>query len=203
MSPDIWIDDDVLDAIKQQAIPFEDHEPNDVLRRVLLTGSTERPGKEPATAAHEKPQADLADRPAPAPASSRRAAASASSRTRGKTRTRVSSSALLPEANYRLPILRALSDAGGRMATSEAIAAVGEIVYDQLMAADLELQGNKPRWQQRIQFTRLRLIDDELMKKDSPRGMWEISEAGEQMVRGSIKSEAVNSVRAKHEAATA
>jgi Mrr N-terminal domain len=202
VSPDIWIDDDVFDAIKHQAVPFEDRQPNDVLRRVLLTDS---PEPQEATPAASTPTEQARVVP-----TTRRAPASAAGRTRSKTterkaakRTRVPSSALMPEANYRLPILRVLSDAGGRMATSEAIAAVGDIVYDQLKPADLELQGTKPRWEQRIQFTRLRLVEDKLMKKESPRGTWEITEAGEKVVSDSIKVQAVDGARAEREAATA
>ncbi|HEY5287197.1 MAG TPA: winged helix-turn-helix domain-containing protein [Solirubrobacteraceae bacterium] len=103
----------------------------------------------------------------------------------------------MPEMEYRYPILRVISDNGGRVPTSEAVAAVGELVKDKLLPADLEMLGKKPRWEARAQFTRLRLIEEGLMKKDSPRGVWEITNEGEEAVKKQLRSDAVASPRAK------
>lgn len=39
------------------------------------------------------------------------------------------------------------------------------------------------RWQNRLGFARLRAIDRGYVKADSPRGLWELTEAGAERVR--------------------
>jgi hypothetical protein len=47
------------------------------------------------------------------------------------------------------------------------------------MPADYEkLASGDIRWRNRAQFVRLRLIERGDMKKDSPRGLWEITDQG-------------------------
>jgi hypothetical protein len=41
-----------------------------------------------------------------------------------------------------------------------------------------DLSSGGLRWENRVHFTRLRLVERGELKKDSPRGLWEISEAG-------------------------
>jgi len=63
--------------------------------------------------------------------------------------------------------------------TSEVIVEVGKLVGDQLTALDRErLETGDIRWHKRVQFTRLRLVERGLVKKDSPRGVWEITDDG-------------------------
>jgi len=173
MSPQIQIDEDVFKALTDQAIPFQDHEPNDVLRRLLLTGDDPKT----ITRSTEAPESAHASEAGTHDQSSR-----TPKRSKAGKRRRAASSTLLPETEYRYPILRALSDNGGRMPTREVVAAVGEFVKHRLLPADLEMLGRKPRWEGRVQFTRLQLIRDGLMKEGSPRGVWEITSAGEEAV---------------------
>jgi hypothetical protein len=77
------------------------------------------------------------------------------------------------------------------MPTSEVVTAVGEHVKDKLLSADLEILGKKPRWEGRVQFTRLQLVRDGLMKEDSPRGVWEITSVGEETVEKQLQADAV------------
>ena len=87
----------------------------------------------------------------------------------------------LPRQRYGLPILRVLEELGGCGATRQVL----KQVY-QLMEATNELrQIDKSRrsdgqfyWDNRTQDMRRELINKGLMKEDSPRGVWEISEAG-------------------------
>ena len=76
------------------------------------------------------------------------------------------------------PILHVISEAGGRMPTREVVAA---IVREQFKP-DQEAQGGKQRWERRIQFAHLRLIEDGRMKPDALRRSWETSQAGEKQV---------------------
>ena len=187
MSPQIQIDDDVLEALKQQAVPFEDHEPNDVLRRLLLL-------------AGDQPQSVTTMTPTPGRVRAsetvlQQRTSKGSKRLKPAKRKRAPSSTLLPESAYRLPILRVLFGNGGRMPTSEAVVAAGELVKDKLLPADLEMLGKKPRWEGRVQFARLQLIKDGLMKKGSPRGVWEITDAGEQKVKERLKADEIEATR--------
>jgi hypothetical protein len=103
----------------------------------------------------------------------------------GQKRSRIASDLVLPEGEYELPILEALTASGGRRPTREVVEEVGRVLGDRLTDADREpiQDGGSPRWQNRVQFARLRLVKAGLMKADSPRGVWEISPAGEQRVK--------------------
>jgi hypothetical protein len=176
MTSTIEIDDDLLELLKRHAEPFVDT-PSDVLRRLLMdqTGSTRA---NPASARAASPAGDAAT----FHATSQRAG----SRARGGKRKRAPSSAILSEKAYELPILRVLDAAGGRLPTREAISAAGEIVADQLMPMDHDVvEGGRERWEMRVQFTRLRLVEAGLMKKGSPRAVWEISDAGREHLKQS------------------
>lgn len=171
----IEIDDDLLELLKRHAEPFVDT-PNDVLRRLLLDE------REPAT--EHRPARDQ-----PGEGASR---ASRPKRGRGKpnknpaARKRAPSGALLSEHAYELPLLAALDAAGGRMPTREAVAAVGERIGDQLMPMDHDvLEHGRERWEMRVQFVRLRLVEAGLLEKESPRGVWEISDAGRERLKHS------------------
>jgi restriction system protein len=78
-----------------------------------------------------------------------------------------------------------LSAAGGRRPTREVVDEVGRVLDDRLMELDREpiQDGGPPRWQNRVQFTRLRLVKSGFMKADSPRGVWEISPKGEERLK--------------------
>jgi len=86
---------------------------------------------------------------------------------------------LLPESEYELPLLQALAERGGSAPTRVVIDAVGERLADRLTDLDrAQLKSGGPRWENRVQFTRLTLKDRGLLKADSSRGVWELSDAG-------------------------
>jgi hypothetical protein len=166
----IEIDADVWEALKADAEPFVDS-PNDVLRRKF--GLDETPaGDEPDAS---KPTSARSS----ARHSRRRASRRASSNGRPAGRKRAPRGSLLPEEAYELPILRVLHQHGGRAPASEVIDEVGGIVADRLTPLDRDtLSTGGLRWQKRVQFSRLRLVERGLVKRDSPRGVWEISDDG-------------------------
>jgi hypothetical protein len=175
----IEIDDDLFDLLKEHAEPFIDT-PSDVLRRLLgdVSGSTQ--AKQAACTRRTLPAAS-------APTRRRSAKGQKANAPKGSVkRTRAPSNALLSEKAYELPLLDVLDTAGGRLPTREAVAAVGERVADQLMPMDHDVmdQGQK-RWESRVQFTRLRLVEAGLLEKNSPRGVWEISDAGRERLKRS------------------
>jgi hypothetical protein len=162
---------DVWDVWKERARTFES--PEDVLRREF--GLREQPAPDASVSASPKPTGRL-PRGAAGPSASRSHTKEESS----PDRSRAPSHLLLPAGDYELPILRALEDAGGRRATREALHAVGNILESRFKEADKETltSSGVVRWQNRAQFARLHLVREGLLKKDSPRGMWELTDAG-------------------------
>lgn len=91
---------------------------------------------------------------------------------------------LLPESQYELPILRYLSERGGRAPSREVVDAVGMALAHKLTELDWqELQSGDVRWRNRAAFVRLRLVERGELVKNSPRGTWEISDKGRQRLQ--------------------
>jgi Mrr N-terminal domain len=167
LNSQIDVDDDVLNVLKQHAEPFVDT-PNSVLRRLLgidQTQSSEQRAAGTTTARPVQP---------------RRAARST------PRRQRAAAGSLLPEERYELPLLRALIDLGGRAPYRDVMEAVGKQLEDELTPLDKDtLKSGGIRWQNRLQFVRLRLIERGLLDRDSPRGVWGITDNG----RAAVKEE--------------
>lgn len=161
---DVWLE------WRRLADPFET--PDDVLRRVLEVGRMP----------HDSDTATRVDGESPTPLAPPKAK-------KKRRRTRASSDSILAETEYELPMLSVLESNGGRMPTREVIEAVGKIVDSKLTPVDREplREGGPPRWHNRVQFTRLRLVKAGLMKPDSPRGVWEISADGEKRVKAASR----------------
>lgn len=162
----IEVDGEVWDAMKAEAEPFVDS-PNSVLRRKfgLDVAPASTRGSDPENTGRRR-----------APLRGRGSSSSNGKPTRPKRAPRGS---LLAEQAYELPILQAIHHHGGRAPAREVIEEVGAAVRDQLTQLDLEeIATGGLRWQKRVQFTRLRLVERGLVKKDSPRGVWEITDDG-------------------------
>lgn len=151
MSPTwIEIDDEVLAKIKAHAEPFVDS-PNDALRQLLGLG--------PATEATCAPLPS--DQP-PQP-----------------SRRRASTGDLLSMADYELPLLRAISQAGGSAPKKKVKACVESMLAERLTDLDRQpLESGEVRWENRLGFARLRAIDRGYLRSDSRRGIWELTDAG-------------------------
>lgn len=169
VTPSIDIDGDVWKLLQRQAEPFVDT-PNTVLRRLLdMTGKA---------AAAPAPEVVL-------PGSSARQETTRTLGTTSKRQRRRAPRApvgsLLPESEYERPILEVLGDRSGRAPARDVIKLVGELVNDRFTALDREkLATGVHRWESRVQFTRLRMRKAGLIKNDSPRGVWELSDKGRQ-----------------------
>jgi hypothetical protein len=164
----IEIDQDVFEVLKERAEPFVDT-PNSVLRRVLGLAEVENDAS--SSSNRQSPPLTVIETP------KRR-------RRDGRSRTkRAPAGSLLPEAEYVAPILRVIAEKGGRAPAREVIDGVGVIVDERLTSLDKERMANGAiRWHNRVQFTRLRMVDQGLLKKGSPRGVWEITDEGAQQL---------------------
>ncbi|HMC50825.1 MAG TPA: winged helix-turn-helix domain-containing protein [Solirubrobacterales bacterium] len=151
MSPQwIEVDDEVMAKVQAQAKPFVDS-PNDALRRLLGLRSASEAlcARLPATKPPSVPFA------------------------------RVPAGELLPMSEIELAVLRAVSQAGG----SAPRAGVKEVV-ERMLAEKLTPLDRAPiptgaiRWENRLGFARLRLIERGHLRSDSRRGLWELTDAG-------------------------
>ena len=91
-----------------------------------------------------------------------------------------------PEEAYYTPILKALVQMGGKVKVSEVLDHVEPILKGTLTSVDYEpLSSNKdmPRWRNAAQWARLTMVNNGLLKSDSARGTWEITDVGRQQVR--------------------
>ncbi|MFC1850964.1 winged helix-turn-helix domain-containing protein [candidate division CSSED10-310 bacterium] len=91
-----------------------------------------------------------------------------------------------PENEYYSPILRVLVRKGGSGQTSEVLEEVRQEMADILGDVDYEHLAsgpNYPRWKNASQWARNSLVRMGLLKDDSPRGVWEISEKGRQYIK--------------------
>lgn len=148
--PTIRVDDEVYAALQRKGVPFVDS-PNDVLRRELGLDSGERSNGGAS---------------APAKGSSRPL-------DRAIARRRTS------QEQYRLPILRALVDLGGSADVAHVIRRVDEEMRAALTPHDREdIRSGMVRWEKAANWERFDMVREGLLKADSPRGVWEISEKG-------------------------
>ena len=171
MPQSIEIDDDVFEYLKQEAEPFVDT-PNSVLRRLLDLESAAS-------------SASVAATDAAAGSSTKGSSRRTKKKSSGGGRKRAPAGSILPEEEYEVPLLRALVDAGGSGPSKDITAAVGEDLDAKLTDLDREtLKSGGIRWENRIQFVRLKMIERGYMEKDTPRGIWAITDDGRKFLEG-------------------
>jgi len=86
---------------------------------------------------------------------------------------------ILSVGEYWLPILSIIADAGGSAPANDVIDALEERMGGALKDRDREtLRNGEVRWRNRARFARLRMKERGLLSNASPRGVWEITEAG-------------------------
>ena len=87
------------------------------------------------------------------------------------------------EEAYYVPILQVLSEMGGSGKVAEVLDRVGKKMKGVLKKPDYESLASGTdsfRWRNTAQWARHSMVNEGLLKKDSPRGVWEISEKGKQ-----------------------
>ena len=91
-----------------------------------------------------------------------------------------------PEREFRKPILEALVELGGKAPVTEVLNRVGEKMKAVLTEYDYKPLPSDPksiRWHCTAQWCRKKLVLEGLMKSDTPRGIWEISDLGREALR--------------------
>lgn len=86
-----------------------------------------------------------------------------------------------PQSAYRMPILKALVELGGKGSLDAVLERVYAMMSDRLNEYDLAplpSDESLPRWRNTAQWARNTMRAEGLLKADSPRGIWEITEAG-------------------------
>jgi len=91
------------------------------------------------------------------------------------------------EAYYE-PILQALAEMDGAGKAAEVLDRVGQIMKPVLKDVDYQPLASNPdnlRWRNAAQWARNNMVNEGLLKTDSPRGMWEMTDAGRERLRDS------------------
>ncbi|MEM3653070.1 MAG: winged helix-turn-helix domain-containing protein [Nitrososphaerales archaeon] len=89
------------------------------------------------------------------------------------------------EHQYFTPILEALVELGGKAKTHVVLEKVGEKMKNLLKPKDYEKlpSGKAIRWQISAMWARWRLIEKGYLRRDSPRGVWEITDKGRRILQ--------------------
>jgi hypothetical protein len=95
-----------------------------------------------------------------------------------------------PVYEYWPAILESLVEFGGRAQRDKVITLVGEKLESKLTAADKQLlkSGMDVRWKNRVAWQRLNMVKQGLLRENSPRGIWEITDAGRQWLTSTTYS---------------
>lgn len=91
------------------------------------------------------------------------------------------------EQAYYKPILEALQDLGGSATMSQVLDHVLQKMKGVLRDVDFEplaSDPDMPRWKNAAQWARNSMVKEGLLRSNSPRGVWEISDAGVRFLRG-------------------
>lgn len=91
-----------------------------------------------------------------------------------------------PESAFFLPILRVLDQMGGSGRGTVVLDQTYELIASQLNAVDFEPLPHNPReirWRNTAKWARKKLIERGLLRRDSPKGVWEITDAGREYLR--------------------
>ncbi len=172
----ILVDGEVYDRLKKLAEPFVDS-PNDVLRRVFEL--------EPKRSTDDE-EGVFATNPSEVNTAFRGRATRA-----GVTFTDVRVNRT-PDRDFRVPILQALQELGGRAATGDVLKRVRRIIEPALKPVDFdEMRSGQVRWRSATNFEKKHMALEAipLVNPNSPRGIWEITDAGRQYLQEVQKSQ--------------
>jgi hypothetical protein len=93
------------------------------------------------------------------------------------------------ESEYYIPILQVLDRMGGKGEVKDVLEEVKKIMEPKLKPADYEplnSNSNELRWRRSAQWARFDMVKQGLLRADSPRGVWEMTEEGRIYLRRAI-----------------
>ncbi len=105
---------------------------------------------------------------------------------RRKSRTRLPRGLRTSEDAFRLPVLEALVELGGSGSIQDVLNLVEKKMKGVLNEYDYQPLPSDPRsirWRNTAQWCRNTLVREGLMKRDSPYGIWEISDQGRKWLK--------------------
>lgn len=103
----------------------------------------------------------------------------------------------LPQKAFRVPLIEALYELGGRAKSHQVVDLVGRKVAPLLGPADRKLRPDgKLKWENLVHWNRFNLVKEGLFKKDSGHDVWELSDEGIKYAEGIIASK-IDSERPK------
>lgn len=86
---------------------------------------------------------------------------------------------ITPQGAYAIPLLESLIEMGGAGKVKDVLDRIGEKMKGQLRDVDLEkISTGAVRWRNHAMWERLNLIDLGYLKRDSLRGIWEVTDKG-------------------------
>ncbi len=179
--PQILLTDETWARLKGRAEPFEDT-PDDVVRRLLdatdnqdlpdgkdgyATGkvqSLDTPLPSVVTAGHHSNTPSITGAPAP----------------QKRRHSRLGHGLKVPQGDFRNPILMVLQEMEGRGHAREVLKAVERRMSNRLSHVDYQIlpSGQQKRWEKSANWERQQMVNDGLLRNDSQRGVWELTEAG-------------------------
>jgi hypothetical protein len=176
----VGVDDEVLARLTAEAVPFID-DPNAVLRRLLQLDAAADPKTNGRT---EAP--DQAGTRKPSVPRKPRSGRSRATRSRPP---RAPKGSLTPEDAFELPILEVLSElSDGQLPSRDVTRSVGERMREVLNEHDQFVdEAGVSRWEKRVPFVRMRLVERGMLSKQAPRGVWEITDQGREFVGAARK----------------
>jgi hypothetical protein len=94
-------------------------------------------------------------------------------------RSRQQKGELTPQKEFRRPLLDVLFQLGGKGSTTDIRNALQKRLSKYFKTGDLELvSSGEVRWWNAVCWERADLIRENLLREDSPRGVWELTESG-------------------------
>ena len=172
----ILVDGEVYDRLKKRAEPFVDS-PNDVLRRVFELEPRRSTDDEDGVFSTDSNEVNT---------TSEVVNVALGEITWKQVRVNRT-----PDRDFRVPILQTLEELGGRAATSDVIERVRQIMEPVLKPVDFdEMRSGQGRWRSATNFEKKHMALEAvpLVNPSSPRGIWEITDAGRQYLEEAQKA---------------
>lgn len=91
----------------------------------------------------------------------------------------------IPQKEYRIPILQTLLEKDGKATQKEVFKIIEQRMGNHFKEIDLQVlsDGYTKRWQKMVAWQRYIMIKEGLLRSDSPRGVWEITEKGKEYLK--------------------